>query len=67
MLQLNQNVFDIVDYWVWGFGGWGLGEIGFVEGKKINRVDWSVIKHLNAQGRPDPKGGLHCFQCPNKT
>jgi hypothetical protein len=26
-----------------------------------------MIKNLNAQGRADPKGGLHCFQCPNKT
>jgi hypothetical protein len=26
-----------------------------------------VTKHLNAQGRSDPRGGLSCFWCPNKT
>jgi hypothetical protein len=26
-----------------------------------------VIKHLSAQGRPDSRGGLHYFWCPNKT
>jgi hypothetical protein len=33
----------------------------------VSRVDWSVTKHLSAQGRPNPKGGLCCFWCPNKT
>jgi hypothetical protein len=23
--------------------------------------------HLSTQGRPDPRGGLRCFLCPNKT
>jgi len=23
--------------------------------------------HLSAQGRPDPRGGLPCFQCPKKN
>jgi hypothetical protein len=23
--------------------------------------------HLIAYGKPDPKGWLHCFWCPNKT
>jgi hypothetical protein len=32
-----------------------------------NREDQSVIKHLNAQGKPDPRGGLHCFWCPNRS
>jgi hypothetical protein len=32
-----------------------------------NRVDGPVTKHLSAQGRPDPWGGLHCFWCQNKT
>jgi hypothetical protein len=31
-----------------------------------NRVNWSVIKHLSGQGRPDRMGGLYCFWCPNK-
>ncbi len=26
-----------------------------------------MTKHLSAQGRPDPRGGLCCFWCPNKT
>jgi hypothetical protein len=25
------------------------------------RVDWLVTKQLSAQGRPDPRGELHCF------
>jgi hypothetical protein len=29
--------------------------------------NWPVTKHLNAQGRSDPRGRLHCFWCPNKT
>jgi hypothetical protein len=31
------------------------------------KVDWLVIEHLSAQGRPDSRGGLHCLWCPNKT
>ncbi len=30
------------------------------------RVDWLVIQHWNAQGRPDPRGGICCFWYPNK-
>jgi hypothetical protein len=26
-----------------------------------------VIEHLNAQGKPDSRGGLCCFWSPNKT
>jgi hypothetical protein len=26
-----------------------------------------VSKHLSIQGRPDPRGALCCFWCPNKT
>jgi hypothetical protein len=26
-----------------------------------------VTKHLSAQGRLDPRGGLCCFWCPNKN
>jgi hypothetical protein len=26
-----------------------------------------MIQHLNAQGKLDPRGRLHCFWCPNKT
>jgi hypothetical protein len=26
-----------------------------------------VSKHLSIQGRPNPRGGLCCFWCPNKT
>ncbi len=26
-----------------------------------------MTKHLSAQGRLDPRGGLCCFWCPNKT
>ncbi len=26
-----------------------------------------MIEHLNVQGRLDLRGGLHCFQSPNKT
>jgi len=25
-----------------------------------------MIEHLSRQGRPDPRGGLYCFWCPNK-
>jgi hypothetical protein len=31
------------------------------------RVNQLVTKHLSAQGRLDPRGGLHCFWYPNKT
>jgi hypothetical protein len=31
------------------------------------KVNWPVTRHLNAQGRLDPRGGLHFFLCPNKT
>jgi hypothetical protein len=31
-----------------------------------NRVDQLNIEHLSTQGRQDPRGGLHCFWCPNK-
>jgi hypothetical protein len=31
------------------------------------RVDGLVTKHLSSQGRPDPREGLCCFWCPNKT
>ncbi len=31
-----------------------------------NREDQSVTKHLSAKGRPDPRGELHCFWCPNR-
>jgi len=33
----------------------------------LTRVNWPVTKHLNTQGRPDPRGELRCFWCPNKT
>jgi hypothetical protein len=33
----------------------------------LHRVDQPMTKHLSAQGRKDPRGGLHCFWCPNKT
>jgi hypothetical protein len=33
----------------------------------VTRVEWSVSKHLSAQGRPDPRGGLRCFWCLDKT
>jgi hypothetical protein len=26
-----------------------------------------MIKHLSVQSRPNPRGGLHCIGCPNKT
>jgi len=33
----------------------------------IHRVDELVIEHLITQGKLDPREGLHCFWCPNKT
>jgi hypothetical protein len=33
----------------------------------IHRVDQLVTEHLNAQGKPNPRQGLCCFWCPNKT
>jgi hypothetical protein len=33
----------------------------------IHRVDQLVIKHLSAQGKLDPREGLHYFWCSNKT
>jgi hypothetical protein len=31
------------------------------------RVEQPMSDHLSAQGRPDQRGGLHCFWSPNKT
>jgi hypothetical protein len=31
------------------------------------KVEQPMSNHLSAQGRLDPRGGLHCFWCPNKT
>jgi hypothetical protein len=39
----------------------------FWSAMKIQRVDQPVAKHLNAWGRPDPRGGFRCFWCPNKS
>jgi hypothetical protein len=30
------------------------------------RAKQLMSEHLSAQGSPDPKGGLHCFCCPNE-
>jgi hypothetical protein len=30
------------------------------------RVNWLMIKHLSAQGKPNPRGGLCCFWILNK-
>jgi hypothetical protein len=35
--------------------------------EKGHRVYWLVTEHLSAQGRPDPRGGLNCLWCANKT
>jgi hypothetical protein len=34
---------------------------------RTTKVDRSVMKHLNIQGRPNPRRGLYCFWYPNKT
>jgi hypothetical protein len=26
-----------------------------------------MIEHVSTQGKMDPKGGIRCFSCPNKT
>jgi hypothetical protein len=31
------------------------------------KVNQPVTEHLSAQGRPDSRGGVHCFWCPNQT
>jgi hypothetical protein len=31
------------------------------------KVDEPMIEHLGAQGKPNPRGRLCCFECPNKT
>jgi hypothetical protein len=33
----------------------------------LGRADWLVTEHFSAQSRPDPRGGLYSFWCPNKT
>jgi hypothetical protein len=33
----------------------------------LGKVDRLVTEHLSAQARPDPRGGLCFFWCPNKT
>jgi hypothetical protein len=32
----------------------------------LNREERPVSEHLSTQGRPDTRGGLHCFWCPQK-
>ncbi len=34
---------------------------------RLATVDWLVTKHLSAQGKPNPKGGLYYFCCQNKS
>jgi hypothetical protein len=55
-------------YWL---GITGKSETGYFEnhtaGHGNSRVNWPVTEHLSAQGRPDPKGGLRCSWCSNKT
>jgi hypothetical protein len=55
-------------YWL---GIRGKCETGYFEnhtaGHGNSRVNWLVTEHLSTQGRPDPKGGLHCSWCSNKT
>jgi len=39
----------------------------FCSSFRWGKVDRSVTEHLSAQLRSDPRGGLCCFWCPNKT
>jgi hypothetical protein len=32
-----------------------------------SRVGQPVTEHLSTRGRPNPRGGFHCFWCGNKT
>jgi len=41
--------------------------MGLTLNLQVARVDRSVIEHLSTQGKLDPRGGLCCFWCPNKT
>ncbi len=34
---------------------------------EISRVNWSITEYLSTQGRLDPRGGLCCLWCSNKT
>jgi hypothetical protein len=38
-----------------------------MEGNFCLRVDWLVTEHLSTQERLDPRRGLCCFWCPNKS
>jgi len=40
--------------------------LDFVLKIRTTKVEWPVTEHLSAQGRPDPRGGVCCFWCPNK-
>ncbi len=33
----------------------------------VIKEEWLVSKYLSTQGRPDPRGGLCCFGCLDKT
>ncbi len=37
-----------------------------IEYQYQSRADELVIKHLSSQGRPNARGGLCCFWCPNQ-
>jgi hypothetical protein len=39
----------------------------FLQSSRKHRVDLLMTKHLSAQGRLNPRGGLCCFWRPNKT
>jgi hypothetical protein len=50
-----------------GVGSWSLLFWNGETKTQVGRVDWLVTEHLSTQGRPDPRGRLCCFWCPNKT
>jgi len=43
------------------------GEIENKHAKMYISVNRLVTNHISDQGRPDPRGGLCCFWCPNKN
>ncbi len=62
------NELGKLGHWLWEW--FVLGEHCQVENgsqKRYPRVDQLVTEHLSVKDKPDPRGGLHCFCCPNKT
>jgi hypothetical protein len=62
LFQKSVCIFPFISFGIFGVKIFNISTINI-----IIRVEQLVSEHLSTQGRPNPKGGLHCFCAPNKT